>query len=100
MECCLPTCAHRSSVPVMGNLGFGGFWTFMFLFGALCLLGVSAFLGDPLLCKRFGSLWCASCWTRPLGVLQWEDITFVTSGEQTWQPIIQPRIFLIFLFQV
>ena len=40
----------------------------------------------------------------PAGLALWVcssgGITFVTSEEQTWQPIIQPRIFLLFLFQV
>ena len=72
IACCLPTCAQGSSVPVMGNLGFGGFWTFMFFFSALCLLGVFALLAYSQLCTRLGSLWCASCWARPFGVLQWE----------------------------
>ena len=72
VACCLPTCAQGSSVPVSRNLGFGGFWTFMFHFSALCLLGGCVFFPYSQLCTRFGSLWCASCWTRPLGVLQWE----------------------------
>ena len=85
IACCLPTCAQGSSVPVMGNLGFGGFWTFMFFFSALCLLGVFALLAYSQLCARPGSLWCASCWARPLGVLQWEHY-LCTSGEQNGSP--------------
>ena len=65
-------CLGSASFAVMGNLGFGGFWTFMFLFSTLCLLGGCAFLAYSQLCTRFGSLWCASCWTRPWSVLQWE----------------------------
>ena len=72
MACCLPTCARGSSVPDTGNLGFGGFGAFMFLFSALCILGVPALLVYPQLCTRLWSLWCASCWARPLGVLRWE----------------------------
>ena len=71
IACCLPTCAQGSSVPNTVNLGFGGFWTFMFLFSALCILVVLALLVYTQLCTRLGSLWCASCWARPLGVLQW-----------------------------
>ena len=72
IACCLPTCAQGSSVPDTGNLGFGVFWNFMFLFSALCILLGFALLVYPQLCTRLGSLWCASCWARPLGVLQWE----------------------------
>ena len=72
IACCLPTCAQCSSVPNTESLGFGGFWAFMFLFSALCLLGVFALLDYTQLCTRLGSLWCASCWARPLGVLQWD----------------------------
>ena len=43
--------------------------------------------------------WVTLVWL-PAGLAVWVcssgTITFVTSGEQTWQPIIQPRVFLLF----
>ena len=69
--CCLPTCAQGSSVPNTGNLGNGGFVFFMFLFGALCMLGAQALPDCTLWCTRLGSRWCASCWTRPVGGGRW-----------------------------
>ena len=71
VACCLPTCAQGSSVPVTGNLGFGGFWASMFVFGALCILRVLPLLVYPQLCTGLGSRWCASCWTRLLGAVRW-----------------------------
>ena len=75
VACCLPMCAQGSSVPATGNLGNGGFGAFLLLFGALCILGVPALLVYPLWCTRFGSRWCASCWTRPLGEGRWRHNT-------------------------
>ena len=72
VACCLPTCAQGLSVPVVGNVGYGIFWFFWLLFGALCTFGVLALLVYPLWCTRLGSRWCASCWTRPLGAVRWE----------------------------
>ena len=60
-----------------GNFGSGGFWAFMFLFSALCILGGSGFAGLHQLCTGLGSRWCASCWTRPWA-LSGGGITFVT----------------------
>ena len=57
---------------IRGILVFGGFWAFMFLFSALFILEVLALVVYTQLCTRLGSLWCASCWTRPLGVFRWE----------------------------
>ena len=71
VACCLPTCAHGLSVPVMGNSGYGIFWVFWLLFCVLCAGGVLALLAS-LLHARLGFLWCASCWTRLLDVVQWE----------------------------
>ena len=39
VACCLPTCAHGSSVSVTGNAVFGLFWVFRFLFLVFCAHG-------------------------------------------------------------
>ena len=70
VACCLPTCAQGLSAPVMGNSGNGIFWVFWLLFCVLCAWGALALLVS-LLHTRLGFLWCASCWTRPFGVVQW-----------------------------
>ena len=70
VACCLPTCAQGLSVPVMGNFGYGIFWVFWLLFCVLCAGGLLALLVS-LLHTGLGFLWCASCWTRPCGVVQW-----------------------------
>ena len=70
VACCLPTCAHGSSVPVMENAVVGVFCAFWFLLGVLCIWGVLVLLVS-LLCTRVGLLRCASCWTRPLGGGRW-----------------------------
>ena len=67
VACCLPTYAQGSSVPVLGNSGIGIFCAFWLLFGVLCVCGVLV----PLLYTRPGLLWCASCWTRPVGGGRW-----------------------------
>ena len=79
VACCLPTCAQGLSVPVMGNSGYGIFWVFWLLFCVLCTGGVLALLAS-LLHTRLGFLWCASCWTRLLDVVQWGRGTFVTGN--------------------
>ena len=71
VACCLPTCAQGSSVPVMGNFGFGVFLAFWLLFGVLCIWRVLVCL-FPCCVQGFGLHWCASCWTRPLGGGRWE----------------------------
>ena len=45
-----------------------GFWV-----SSLCLvhMGSSSFSGLPVVYKTLGLLWCASCWTRPLGGGRW-----------------------------
>ena len=70
VACCLPTCAQGLSVPVIGNSGYGIFWVFWLLFCVLCAGGLLALLAS-LLHTRLGFLWCASCWTRLLDVVQW-----------------------------
>ena len=71
VACCLPTCAQGLSVPVVGNvLGMAFFWVFWLLFCVLCAGGFLAWLVS-LLHTGLGFLWCASCWTRPCGVVQW-----------------------------
>ena len=79
VACCLPTCAQGLSVPVVGNVGYGIFWVFWFLFCVLCAGGVLALLVS-LLHTGLGFLWCASCWTRPCG-----GITFGTTGGNVGQ---------------
>ena len=68
------------------KIWFWRFWTFMFLFSPLCFLGFFALLAYSQLCTRLGSLW----WCLLLELALWAcssgGITFVTSGEQTWQP--------------
>ena len=54
-------------MPTCANTVIGVFCVFWFLLGVLCIWGVLVFLGS-LLCTRLGLHWCASCWTRPLGV--------------------------------
>ena len=66
--CCLPTCAKGSSVHVMGNLGYGCFWAFLFLPCALCTLGVIGWASYLLWCSGLGSCWCAFFRFRSLGV--------------------------------
>ena len=73
VACCLPTCAHGSSVPVMANAVFGLFLVFGFLLGVLCIWGVLVLLVS-LLCTRLGLLRCASCWICPLGVGRWVSL--------------------------
>ena len=71
VACCLPTCAQGSSVPAVETVAsdvFGAF--FWFFLGVLCIWGVLVLLAS-LLCTRLGLLWCASCWTRPLGGGRW-----------------------------
>ena len=70
VACCLPTCAQGLSAPVMENSGNGIFWVFWLLFCVLCAWGALALLVS-LLHTRLGLLWCASCWTRPLGGGRW-----------------------------
>ena len=65
VACCLPTCAHGSSVSGMECCFF-----FLFLLGVLCIWGVLVLLVS-LLCTRLGLLRCASCWTRPSGGGRW-----------------------------
>ena len=86
VACCLPTCAQGLSVPVMGNSGYGIFWVFWLLSCVLCAGGVLALLAS-LLHTRLGLLWCASCWTRLFGVVQWEGITFGITGGNVRQLI-------------
>ena len=76
VACCLPTCAHGSSVSVMGNAVFG---LFLF-FGVLCMWGLLALL-VYLLCTRLGLLRCASYWTWPLGGVQWRHYLCNLWGE-------------------
>ena len=68
MVCCLPTCAKGSSVHVMGNLGYGCFWAFLFLPCVLCTLGVIGWASYLLWCSGLGSFWCAFFRFRSLGV--------------------------------
>ena len=70
VACCLPTCAQGLSVPVMVILGMAFFGVFWLLSCVLCAGGVLALLAS-LLHTRLGFLWCASCWTRLLDVVQW-----------------------------
>ena len=57
-------------------------WRFFFvvLLGVLCIWGVLAWLAS-LLCTRLGLLWCASCWTRPLGKGRWGHYLWNLGGE-------------------
>ena len=70
VACCLPTCAQGLSIPVVGNFEYGIFWVFWLLFCVLCVGGFFALLVS-LLHTGLGFLLCASCWTRPCGVVQW-----------------------------
>ena len=82
MACCLPTCAQGCSFPVMGDsrVGFGMFLVFWFLLSVLCIWEVLVLLVS-LLRTRLGLLWCASCWTRPLGGGRWEHYLCHLQGE-------------------
>ena len=70
VACCLPACAKGSSVPVLGNTVNG--FLFFFFVSSWCLvcLGVLVLLA-AFVRTRLGFLWCASCWTRLSGVVQW-----------------------------
>ena len=70
VACCLPACAKGLSVPAMEYSGNGVFCAFLLLFCVLCIWRVLVLLVS-LLCTRLGLLWCASCWTRPLGGSRW-----------------------------
>ena len=82
VACCLPTCAQGSSVPVMGNVSDGAFWVFWFLLSVLCIWGVLALSGLPVVYKTWVTLGVPPA-GHALLVFFGGSITFVTSGENT-----------------
>ena len=56
--------------PLWGMLSMAFFGFFWLLFCVLCAGGFLALLVS-LLHTGLGFFWCASCWTRPCGVVQW-----------------------------
>ena len=70
MACCLPTCAHISSVPVMENVASGVFFGFLASSRCLVCMGGANLASPPVVHKTWLQR-CASCRTCPSGKGRW-----------------------------